>query len=220
MIELVKTTIQTSDAVSNLFNEIMNQIGSIDSLKQIATIIGDIKTHLMDGIDVYERTPKPIFEWCDTVTSLLTTYKDQIATGASTKRDTLIHTLDGGDKIMNGAQNDLHKSSVAFNQAAGKLTTLENRLANDLDENDNQSFVKLIAALKEKVASIREFFEGFICTKDHITKEIRDIGDFKVQTEETKSYILLDDIPGFEDVVEQSAQKVITKCNEYRKKYE
>lgn len=198
----------------------MDQIGSADSLKQIETIIGDVKTYLMDGIDVYEKTPKPIFDWCDTVTPILTTYMNQKIIEASKQRDTLIKEVDDGGTIMYDAQCNLHKSSVAFNKASGRLTTLENRLANDLDEHNYESHIKLIADLKEKVASIRKFFENIICTKDHLTKEIRDIGDFKVQTEETKSYIKIDDIPEFKNDVVQSAQKIIAKCNEYRKKFD
>lgn len=220
MIELAETTIQTTDAALNIFNQIVDQVESTDSLKQIATIIGDIKTFLMDGIGVYKTTPKSIFEWCDTVTSLLTAYNDQKVSRASEQREILIKTLDDGETVMNDAQNGLHKSSVTFNKAAGKLNALENRLANDLDENIHESLKKLISDLNGKVATIREFFEQFICTKDHITKQIREIGDFKVQTEETKSYVSLDDIPELKDSVLQSTQKVITKCDEFHKKYQ
>lgn len=219
MIELAEKTIQTTDAASDIFNQIMDQLGSTDSLKQIATIIGDMKTFLMKGIGLYKIAPNSIFGWCDTVKSLLTAYNDQKLTSSSKQRE-IIKVLDYGETVMNDAQNWLQKCGWHFNKAAGKLNTLENRLANDLDENSNKSLKKLIAELNGKVATIREFFEKFICTKDHLTKEIRDIGDFKVQTEETKSYVSLDDIPDLKDTVKESTQKVIAKCEEYHKKYE
>lgn len=220
VIELAETAIQTSDAALDVFNQIMDQLESTDNLKQIATIIGDIKTFIIDGIDVYRTTPKPIIEWCDRVTPLLTAYNNQKITRASEQRGILIKTLDNGELIMHDAQIGLQKGAMTFNKAAGELNILENQLANNLDENKNQSLKQLIADLNGKVATIREFFEQFICTKNHIAKIVQDIGDFKIQTEETKTYIALDDIPELKDSVIQTTQKVIAKCGEFHRKYD
>lgn len=218
IITLAEASIQSSGAALDIFNQIMDQIGSTDSLKKIATMIGDIKTLLIDGIGVYKTAPKSISEWCDVVTSLLAAYNDHKVVRDSEQRVILIKLLGDGDTIMNNAQNRLQNGSVTFNKSNGQLSMLENRLANDLDANNNESLKKLIADLNGKIASIREFFDQFICTKDHIAKEIREIGDLKVHTEGSKSYILLDDIPDLQHIVAQTTQNVITKCGEYRKK--
>ena len=228
MIEAAKATIQTSDAALKLYKQIVDQIGSTGYTKQTVTIIGDLKTSLMDGIDMYEKTPISIFDWCDTAIPLLTTYKDKKDAGDATQNEILIKALDNGEDIMTNAQNDLGKSSVRFNAAAGKLTAFENRMTNDFDEISMNTTVllqseaskKLVADLKANVALVREFFENFICTKDKISKEIREIGEFKVETEEAKTYVSIDEVPELEDTVIESVDNVISQCNLYHKKYE
>lgn len=224
MIAAAKETIKTTDAVLNLYNQIVDQIGQTEEFKQTASYIGELKTSIINGIDVYSKTPKTVFEWCDTATSLLTTYLDQKATAASTQKQILIKSLDDGETIMRSAQHGFHASSSSFNDAVGKLLTVENQLANHYHENhtlfESETMKKLVADMKEKIASIGEFFDGFFCIKDQIKNALNRISDFKVQTEETRAYLMLSDIPEIEDIVKQSAANFITKCHEYRKKYE
>lgn len=221
MIEATKATIQTVDAALDLYKQIIDQNGWTDDTRETATIIGEIKAHMLSGIDLYEKKQKPVFKWCDTVIPLLTIYKNQ---NSPTPKDVLVKALDDGRSIMNAAQNQLFDSTISFNSGGGELTVLENRLANYFIENSvhmqSERSKKLVADLNEKIASIREFFDEFLCAKDRIATAHFDIGDVKVQIESTKIYVDINDAPELQSSAVQSADELIAKCNEYRKKYE
>lgn len=89
---------------------------------------------------------------------------------------------------------------------------------------------KLIPELKKRLNSIREFYDDLVKkvskayadideTKLKLKEEIRVIGDLKTQTEETKTYVNLDDLEALRDIIIESVNTLITKCNEYRERH-
>lgn len=52
-----------------------------------------------------------------------------------------------------------------------------------------------------------------------IVKEIHHIGELKVQTDETRTFIGLDDVAELRETVTLSVNALIMKCDEYRKRH-
>lgn len=73
---------------------------------------------------------------------------------------------------------------------------------------------KTYNTLKEKVAKASSDAHD---TKNKLKEEIREIGELKVQTKETKLFITLD--RSLQDIIIESVNKLINKCNEYRLRY-
>lgn len=89
---------------------------------------------------------------------------------------------------------------------------------------------KLVPELKEKMESIKQFYDGLktkigtASTQIDIIKttlktEIMKIGDIKIQTENTKAYVNVDDIPKMKDDVIKAVQKLMESCTEYRARH-
>lgn len=223
MIAEAKLSIEACEAASELYNKIVDAIGATGHTEATASIITNLKNYLTEGIGFYEKSPKSVSEWCATATPLLAAYKDKKSAG----KDGLVKSLGNGKNVMENAQEGLHKSSLAMNTAGGELMTLEYFLANDFNENakwiiswQNETIHTVVPELNKKVATIREFFEDFVCTENKITKAYRDITDLQVQAEVTITFILVDEVPELHENAIQSAGKVIEKCNTYQQKYE
>lgn len=215
MIAIAKASIETVDAASHLYSQLVNQVGSRD---ETLGIFNKIKNHMKNGINLYEEKQKSVFKWCNRVTPLLTTYKNQ---NTPTPKAALVATLDDGRLITNSVQEQILDSTIHFNWATGELSILENRLANYfVGHSERVPDAALVAELNAKVASIRGFFDEFLSSKDRITQAQYDIGDIKVQIESTKIYVDINDAPELKDLAIQSANDLISKCNQYRQKYE
>lgn len=203
VIETAKAAIHTCDEVSELYGQIVNQIGSTPFTKDTEMVIGDLKTHLLDGIKFYANTPKLVSDWCAKVTPLLTTYKNE-------KRN-LNQAFDDGLAVMDDAQKGLEKSSNSIFAADQDLTALEYRFKR-LEK--NESVKSHVHDLNKKLTLIRQVLDGFTCTEDEITNAYTDIGN---QTGTTRIFLWVDDISGFEESVQQNVDSLITKCNEFSK---
>lgn len=90
--------------------------------------------------------------------------------------------------------------------------------------------LKYIPELKEKMDEIQTFYENLKSkvdeasrnvevTKNKLNKEIVEIGEIKVKTEETQAFADLDHIPELRDVLTQSGKGLINKCKIYRQKH-
>lgn len=75
---------------------------------------------------------------------------------------------------------------------------------------------KFYTNLKEKVDISSKNIDK---TKATLKTEIQHIGDLKVQTEGTKTYINLDNIPQMRDDIIESVQKLIKNCADYRDRH-
>lgn len=67
--------------------------------------------------------------------------------------------------------------------------------------------------LKEKV---HQAFADIYKTKSILNNEIERIGELKVQTQQTQTFVGLDSLPEIRDLAIQYAQELIDKCQEYR----
>lgn len=68
-------------------------------------------------------------------------------------------------------------------------------------------------------AKVDQAFHDIENTKHKLNIEIAEIGELKIKTKETKTFIDLDDIPELRDTLRESAQNLIDSCNEYRRKH-
>lgn len=89
---------------------------------------------------------------------------------------------------------------------------------------------KYIPELKRQMGETQKFYDNLSekveqafhdvdVTRGMLQKESQQIGDLKVKTEKTKTFIDLEYIPELRDTIIRSAQSLIRHCNEYRRKH-
>lgn len=248
------------------FNETLIELDKYreDYSTESATLIGDIKTRMMNGIDAYAEASQSVYEWASLVVPLLKAYLTLFdgynPQKAHAQKTILLKILDEGMAKMNAAQDKLSISSSSFNSAAGKLTSLHSQFVYEFDEKSdfvqNKIFKirvssystvsmfgiaglaiaagviegKIVPELSEKFNSIKRFYDNLKSNVDKaykdideakriLKREIQHIGDLKIQTEGTKTFLDLDEVQELRDTITTSIQELITKCNEYRKRH-
>lgn len=186
-----------------------------DYSKESAELLDQIKAYMVDGMDAYHRSSKSIYDWTGTTLPILTQYLDLFdknsENDAKTAKKLLVDMLDDGIKSMTHAQKELASCSAHFNQASGKLVSLNTRLGIDFDKESNYyasqvsdirlkayigaailgPFGLLIAAgivegkvvpdLDAKLADIKKFYEE---VKDKVVRTQDDIDNVKVKLNE------------------------------------
>lgn len=224
-----------------------------DYSKECSDLIGKVKTNLMDSMDAYFMSTQSIYEWCGLTTPLLRAYlqlfNDANSDNSAAQKKLLLKVLDDGIVKMTKAKEDLHKSSLSFNEAAGNLTSLYGRLTLDSDEKseyfqDKVSKMRaqvyggvavlggdLIPKLKKKLQEVKSFYEDLKTkvdgtltniddTKTKLKDEIKVMGDLKTQIETTEEFVNLDGLEGLRDLLFEAVNNLIKKCDEYRQIYE
>lgn len=89
---------------------------------------------------------------------------------------------------------------------------------------------KLIPELNQKLNEVKNFFDhlkskidrsnvDIDATKSKLQGEVKNIGALKIQNEETKTLIPLDDLDALRDNVLGSVNALIAQCNEYQKRH-
>lgn len=89
---------------------------------------------------------------------------------------------------------------------------------------------QIIPQLKEKMGSVKKFYDDLAktiddtnvqidSTKGKLRDEVKSIGKLKVQTEETKSLIPMDDLDALRDTILDSVNNLISQCKEYQKRH-
>ncbi|WP_235501631.1 hemolysin E, partial [Trabulsiella odontotermitis] len=88
-VEVVKTSIETADKALDLYNKYLDQVipwnTFEDTVKELSrfkdqysqaasTLVGDIKTLLMDSQDKYFEATQTVYEWCGVASQLLAAY--------------------------------------------------------------------------------------------------------------------------------------------------
>lgn len=90
--------------------------------------------------------------------------------------------------------------------------------------------LKYVPELREKLAEIQSFYDNLKSkvdeasrnvdeTKKKLHKEIIEVGNLKVKTEETRTFADLDNIPELRDTLAQSGLSLINKCKIYHKRH-
>lgn len=102
-----------------------------------ASLLGEIKTLIMNALDQYFQSTQAIFEWCGLASELLTDYLElfnQIDESTfNNQKEIMIEVLSEGITKMEQAQKNLGESSSSFNDASGKLSSLNARLSHKFD---------------------------------------------------------------------------------------
>lgn len=134
--ETVKTIIDDLNSFQN------------DYFKEVAEIIGEIKTLMMNASHEYFFAAQSVYEWCTLTSTLLGTYVQLLKTAdqktSSVAQTTLVvRVLDEGITKMNAALAKLEQSSLSFNKVSGKLVTLDLLYQNAFDTKISQTKSKL-----------------------------------------------------------------------------
>ena len=163
-----------------------------------------MKTRIMSGIDTMTQASQSIFEWCDSVKPLFTTP----AADEPTQDSPLLKVLDDGIEKMSSARSGLQNSSQIFNEATGKLISLQHRFEKELQEKSKhlqtKTSYKIITDFKEKLTSTEKFYKNL---KAKSSQTSRDIGELMTQAIAVKRMKYSD----------QSIKNLVAKCNEYNK---
>lgn len=208
LFEEVRTAIQTTDAALDLYNKIINKIGTTENVQGTRSVFSEIKTRLTNGIDLFKQSLKPVSKWCTVqAIPLLRTYKD----GDFQQPDNLLQALNDWNKISNDAQKSVFDSKRSINTAYAYLYSLTSYLEHQF----NKTNVENVSELNEKVASIREFLEDLVDSKNKILVAIQEIGDLGNAAAHVSTYVSLYQ-NSLRDVVSQSVDNLIEKCNNYR----
>lgn len=174
----------------------------------------NMKTRIMVGVDKMTQANQSIFKWCDTVKPLLKTPAD----AEDQTQDHLMKILDEGIEKMNLAQTEILNSSLIFNEAFGKLLSLEYQFQNELYVKNKhfttENSQKIIAYFREKLTLTEEFYKDL---KTKASKSFRDIGALMTQTENVKISVVFGESLKPDDN-DKSAENVIAICNEITKK--
>lgn len=138
--------VQTTDDAIKLYGKILDNIlpwkafnetlAELDKYKsdyseKSAALIGDIKNLMKDGVNAYYHASEYIFGWCDLTTPILVKYQrlfnEHNPHVVYKQKAILVDALTKGVGEMQAAQDSISKSSLSFNGATGKLTTLNSR---------------------------------------------------------------------------------------------
>lgn len=180
--------------------------------KEDSHLFGETVTHLMNGMDAHFNAVQSIREWCGLAKSVLTAYNQQLnkAESSAAQKTLLVRVLGNEIDKMNRAEVQLTTISTNFHQAAGKLTTLQNRLKNKSDA-DSKSMKRFAESLGHKLNKAHTDIDE---TKTKLQDKIRTIENLKVQIEKTESYVSAAEL---RNIAVQSVQNLIADCNEYSK---
>lgn len=122
------------------FNETLAELDKYkdEYSEKSGEIIGDIKSLMKDGVNAYYHASGYIFGWCDNATPLLQRFVNLFNSASPHKaveqKEILITVLTKGVDEMKSAQDSISDSSLSFNQATGKLTTLNSRFQVEFTE--------------------------------------------------------------------------------------
>lgn len=79
-----------------------------------------------------------------------------------------------------------------------------------------ESIKKFYDKLQEKV---QQAFDNIRKTKSILSTEIDQIGELKVKTQQTETFVSMDNAPEIRDIVIEYATALIDKCEEYRQRH-
>lgn len=165
----MKNTIHTVSEVLDLYDSIDKNM-PVQEFKQImpdfekhtkdyseksATLVGDIKTDIMDAIDAYYHASRHISEWSSLMMPLLRThlklFSDYSAVKAKAQNRLLQKLLDDGVERTSVAQEELDKIYANLDAADRTLQKLSTQLEFEFDEG-SELFQKRLARMNRKIS--------------------------------------------------------------------
>lgn len=202
-----------------------------------ALLIGDVKTHMMNGIDAYFYASQNTFEWASFSVSHLKLFIDLFnghdAKKFETQKRLIIELLDNGVAQMGAAHAELGNAVFSFSSAIGKLTALRKdfrrkikKLIFGLEDGNSVKTSKLLS----KMSAILKFYDDLKRKVKHATEniidateilqtEIQHIYNLETQTEQEVWFVNLDEVSELRDMIIQSTQHLIADCEQYQKKH-
>lgn len=181
-VEVFDRGVSAANNALDLYNKIYDQVMPWKKLEEAlkvlderrddysvesGSLLGVIKTLIMNALDQYFQSTQVIFEWCGVAVELLRDYLelfDKIDESTfNNQKAILIEVLSDGITKMEQAQKNLGESSSSFNDASGKLASLNVRLTHEFDS--KSEYFKQKRSELERNAGTPIFLvtQGFFC---------------------------------------------------------
>lgn len=147
--KIVKGCIETTGEALTLFDEFAERFipwkELIESFAELAmlrndlttesiSLMGEIKSHLMHGVDAFFMASQHMNEWAGTAVSNLASFVSLFnGNNGETQKKLLNDILDSGIEKMGAAQAELDKNWMSFNSGAERLTVMRNKFDKQMD---------------------------------------------------------------------------------------
>lgn len=137
------------------FPQVFNDFQTLrlDDTKESAELVGLIHTNLLYGLDGYRISSELVYEWCGFSKSILKTYNklfNDFDTKSKSQRAILLKVLEHVQPKMGASHEDLKVTLLAFEYAAGNLTTLYGRLEHDFNKKSGFAHEQIEQSPEEK----------------------------------------------------------------------
>lgn len=186
-----------AEADSRLVRQFKQKLVELDEYHKTvspesAPLIGEVKTSVQNAFVAYELGVQSVQTWAEIAIPSVSAYTKQLASGGevSSLKKNLVDLIVEGLGKMNAAQQPI-------------------------DEN----FAKLREEARKSTESHQKAFKIVDYARVELKMESMSINSLKVQTEEANKFLSMDNVPQLRDMVMESAQKLIAKCNEYLKRH-
>lgn len=165
-------------------------------------------------MDRYTTATKSILEWCDSTAPLLNGDKHQA------EKNLLTSKLNDAIQKISTAREEISYNNLNLNRVAGSIVDVIVSIAADFDKKTIE-FQKENRELYENLENkVQHLNSGLDELKAQLKNEIVNIVDLRIQIENVKEYLSLDDIPELRDEIRNAVEKLNSDCISYRKTHE
>lgn len=181
------------------FNEAFTELEKVRGAfsKESDDLLVEAKTSMLDGETAYLKSIKSVYEWSSLAESAVKTYE---TSKTEIQKKGLVELLKKGLGILKEAIDDLESSSLEFNIAHGKLTSLFIRFGQEFNVNKDFYQQKVKDATKLNI-------------NDEIKEELDIVSALNIQAQIVHTFVNSD------DVGDLNADEFLKRCREFRKRH-
>lgn len=198
------------------FDDVTQQIALQNSIEHFANSFDDGKVQLKRAFDLYIPAVTNVLEWCYEMTPLL----NQLINANDDNKPQVAARLDDGMQKLQASQQALSSSISKFNPAIGSTGTLLYQIVAQLKNKTSEitrETRQIYRSLESKVKSLNADVTHF---KSRFRDDGQSIADMRMQTENTQTFLSLNEHADFLDDIRKNVKKLITQCKRFCKKHE
>lgn len=231
-----------NDTLWKRFNQSFDDMAKLSKYISTSTglFFGQLKTDMLDGLDGYFHASIKIYEWSSLIESYMKLYiklfDDHDAQRAKAQNMLSIKMLEKGVTQMIAAIAELGESYANFKSVRNKLLARRSKFGPQSAVEFAESLIseKYLTANEDDRQMIRNGILTFytsVWKKANQTKQniidakkilrtgIHLISVSKAQVQQTVPFVVRDETSDLRDMIINAAQRLIAKCEEYRKRH-